>query len=118
MQSFYEDVVGLPLMERFPKAAFFRVGEGVGGHTQVFVLFDRGDATSARPAGTTLDHVAFTVLREHFEAERARVERLGLPVQTAEHRWVQWRSFYVKDPEDNEVEWVCYDPDVAPESNT
>ncbi len=118
MQSFYEDVVGLELMERFPKAAFFRTAAGIGGHTQVFVLFDRGDAS---PAGadsraTALDHVAFTVLLEDFEGEKTRIEQLGIPMETMEHGWVQWRSFYINDPEGNQVEWVCYDPGVRPES--
>lgn len=59
MQSFYEKTVGLELMKRFPKSAFFRVAQGVGGHTQVFVLFDRsGDPESngITAKATTLHH--------------------------------------------------------------
>ncbi len=115
MHSFYQDVVGLDLLKRFPNSAFFNVAEGVGGHTQVFVLFDRSnDPQSSRidENATTLDHVAFTVLLEDFEAEKERIDKLGIPLVTAEHEWVHWRSFYIKDPEGNEVEWVCYDQDV------
>ncbi len=114
MQSFYQEVVGLELMKRFPNSAFFRVAEGIGGHTQVFVLFKRGDTESrgADRRATTLDHVAFTVLLDDFESEKTRVEQLGVPVVTHEHDWVHWRSFYIKDPEGNEVEWVAFDPTV------
>lgn len=115
MQSFYERTVGLELMKRFPKSAFFRVAQGVGGHTQVFVLFDRsGDPESngITAKATTLHHVAFTVLLKDFEAEKNRLAALGVPMFTDEHEWVHWRSFYVNDPEGNLVEWVCYDPDA------
>ena len=38
MQRFYQDVIGLELMERSENAVFFRIAEGYGGHTQVLVL--------------------------------------------------------------------------------
>ena len=41
MQQFYEQVIGLPLMTRFPNSAFFKIADGYGGHTQVLALFDR-----------------------------------------------------------------------------
>lgn len=107
MHNFYENVVNLELLKRFPKSAFFRIAEGVGGHTQVFVLFER-----PLTGGTTLDHVAFSILLEDFESEKRRVEDLGIPIVTDEHDWVHWRSFYIDDPEGNKVEWVCFDPDV------
>jgi catechol 2,3-dioxygenase-like lactoylglutathione lyase family enzyme len=31
MQKFYEEVIGLLLMKRFPNAAFFKIAEGYGG---------------------------------------------------------------------------------------
>ena len=41
MQRFYQDVIGLPLLKRFEKAAFFKIADGYGGHAQVLALFDR-----------------------------------------------------------------------------
>ena len=41
MQAFYQDVIGLELMRRFPDAAFFKIADGYGGHTQILALFDR-----------------------------------------------------------------------------
>jgi catechol-2,3-dioxygenase len=33
-------------------------------------------------------------------------------VITATHEWVHWRSLYVEDPDGNQVELVCYDPEA------
>jgi catechol 2,3-dioxygenase len=116
MQRFYEQVIGLELLKRFENAAFFRLADGFGGHTQVLALFDR----SAEPgyaglnaATTTVDHIAFEIGRADYDAELRRLRDLGLAVETAEHAWVQWRSLYVTDPEGNTVELVCYDPAVG-----
>jgi catechol 2,3-dioxygenase len=115
MQKFYEEVIRLLLMKRFPNAAFFQIADGDGGHTQVLALFDRTGSpghqgTSA--ATSTIDHIAFEIPLADFAGEKERLEALGLPVETAEHAWVHWRSLYVTDPEGNQVELVCYDSSV------
>ncbi len=110
MRRFYEDVLGLEPMGVFEHAVFYRIAAGHGGHTQVFVLFARGVPVS--PQASTVDHVAFTIDRQDFDAEKSRLEGLGLKVELADHAWVHWRSLYVRDPEGNEVELVCYDPTV------
>lgn len=115
MQRFYEEVIGLPLLKRFPNAAFFKIAEGHGGHTQVLALFDRSQSPGHRQpdaATSTIDHLAFEVSLADFASERQRLEALGLPIATAEHAWVHWRSLYVLDPEGNQVELVCYDDSV------
>ncbi len=115
LQKFYEETIGLELMKRFPDAAFFRIAEGFGGHTQVLALFDRFAEEGYRGLSTeksTLDHLAFEIPLADFAAEKQRLEQLGLRVETAEHAWVHWRSLYVKDPEGNTVELVSYDENV------
>ncbi|HXY36279.1 MAG TPA: VOC family protein [Planctomycetaceae bacterium] len=115
MQTFYQSVIGLELLRRFERSAFFRLAEGFGGHTQILALFDRSsdpgfqglDATT-----TTVDHLAFEIDLADFDRERQRLAECGLAVRTAEHGWVHWRSLYVDDPEGNTVELVCYDPSV------
>jgi catechol 2,3-dioxygenase len=116
MQRSYREVVGLELMRRFDNAAFFRIADGHGGHTQVLALFDRSDQAGYRGLDrerTTVDHLAFEIDRDDYEAEKARLEGLGVRVMTAAHAWVRWRSPYVDDPEGDTVEWVCYDESVG-----
>ena len=110
MRRFYEDILSLEPLGVFEHAVFYRLAPGHGGHTQVFVLFDRGVPVSAQ--ASTVDHVAFTIDRQDFESERSRLEGLGLEIELADHAWVHWRSIYIHDPEGNEVELVCYDPAV------
>jgi catechol-2,3-dioxygenase len=115
MQAFYAEVVGLELMKRFEHAAFFRIAEGYGGHTQILALFNRTgdeDYTGLDPARTTVDHLAFTIDLADYESEKERLEAVGLDVRTAIHNWVQWRSLYVDDPEGNTIELVCFDPSI------
>lgn len=115
MQAFYEDVVGLELMRRFPGSAFFRIAEGVDGHTQILALFDRTadqDYHGIAAKHTTVDHIAFGIALEDYDPELERLRGLGLDVDTTTHAWVKWRSLYVNDPEGNRVELVCFDPSV------
>jgi catechol-2,3-dioxygenase len=115
MQKFYEEVIGLPLMNRDSDSAFFKIAEGYGGHTQVLALFDRSGSLGYRgtdAATSTIDHMAFEIRLADFAGELKRLRGMGLQVQTAEHAWMHWRSLYVADPEGNHVELVCYDASV------
>jgi catechol-2,3-dioxygenase len=64
MQQFYKQVIGLPLMTRFPNSAFFKIADGYGGHTQVLALFDRSESPGYRRTDaptSTIDHIAFEI---------------------------------------------------------
>ncbi|HEX5417690.1 MAG TPA: VOC family protein, partial [Chloroflexota bacterium] len=70
-QEFYERVVGLELMRRFPTSAFFRIAEGVAGHTQVLALFDRSALegySGLDRERTTVDHIAFGIELAEYSA--------------------------------------------------
>ena len=115
MQRFYEQVIGLPLMARFSNSAFFKIADGYEGHAQVLALFDRSEGagyggTNAKTS--TIDHIAFEIPLADFDGEKRRLEGLGYQVETTEHAWVRWRSLYLTDPEENQVELVCYDGSV------
>lgn len=115
MQKFYSETVGLELIKRFPQAAFFKIAEGYAGHVAILALFDRTERegyAGLDVARTTVDHFAFTIDLENYEAEKSRLEGLGLAVTTTTHAWVQWRSLYFHDPEGHVVEFVCYDPSI------
>lgn len=112
MQEFYENIVGLEVMRRFPDVVFFRIGDGYRGHTTIVALFERG--VEVGTDRTTLDHVAFTIDIRDYEAEKRRFEDAGVDVETKVFDWTGWRSLFLHDPEGNRVELVCRDPDLVP----
>jgi catechol-2,3-dioxygenase len=121
MQEFYEKAVGLELLERYENTmAFFRIAPDYEGHTPSLALFDQSGEADHRsrhydgldPDKSPLHHIAFTISVSDYEAEKERLQNLGLDVETGEHGWVHYRSLYITDPEGNVVEFVCYDPSV------
>lgn len=109
-RDFYRDTVGLEIFEEGQGYVFFRVGEAIEGHPQLVVLFDRG--VEVVPATTTLDHFAFIIDLSDYEAERSRLEELGVQVRTKIFPHFHWRSLIFTDPEGNIVEFVAYDPNM------
>ncbi len=109
-RDFYRDTVGLEIFEEGEGYAFFRVGEAVKGHPQFLVLFDRG--VEVVPATTTLDHFAFIIDLGEYEAERRRLQDLGVQVRIKSFPHFHWRSLFFIDPEGNTVEFVAYDPNM------
>lgn len=115
MQKFYEEVIGLRLMKRLSFASFFAIAPDYGGHTQVLVLFDRSSAPNYKGVSqeqTPLDHLAFTIDLADHEAEKQRLESLGIDVFAKEQIGFAWRSLFLSDPEGNTVELVCYDESI------
>src|SRR4051794_30571269 len=83
MQRFYERTVGLEMMRRTDNAAFFKIADGYGGHTQVLALFDRSSSPGYQglnAATSTVEHLAFEIALADYESEKARLESLGLTV--------------------------------------
>ena len=125
MEKFYGEVIGLEVYKRFLTAVFFRIADGYKGHPQALILFDRKEKSlgpqihQSTPNGvsqerSTFDHLAFDIDLEDYESELNRLEQLGLSVKTKTYDW-GWRSLYIKDPEGNTVEFVCFDDSVIKE---
>jgi len=119
MHKFYEEVVGLEMLRRDESFVFFKVAEGYGGHTQNLALFDVTNISLLNPRTpqisaeqTTLHHIALNVALEDFEAEKMRLDGLGLKVNATVHEWLHVRSLYFSDPEGNTLEFVAYDETV------
>lgn len=125
MAAFYGDVLGLERMEGSAAdgIVFFRIAEGVGGHTQILALFDK--AMSGRPglhptgsqapetgAQSSLHHIALTILYCEQDAAMAWYDSLGLAYRVEHFGWVGWRGVFTEDPEGNTVELVAYDPSL------
>jgi extradiol dioxygenase family protein len=110
VRTFYRDVVGLEEWRSGDGYVFFRIAEGVEGHPQALVLFDRG--VEVTQESTTLDHIAFVIALEDYDERRRRLEAAGLEVTPKTFGLFHWRSLFVEDPDGNRVEFVCYDPGV------
>ena len=108
MRAFYRDVVGLEEWREGDGFVFFKVAEGVEGHPQALVLFDRGRELSVE--ASTLDHFAFVIGLDEYDGRRRRLEELGLEPTAKEFPGFGWRALFVRDPDGNAVEFVCYDP--------
>ena len=99
---------------------FFRIAEGFSGHTTVLALFPRDWPSNAdghgwiahTPPSTTLHHFALTIPLAEYDAALAYFQNSGTPVATNTYPWIGWRSMYVRDPDDNVVELVCFDRSV------
>ena len=110
MVAFYGDVVGLEVWREYPDCVFFRIADGVEGHPQTLVLFDR--KVEVGRERSTIDHFAFVIGLEDYDERRRQLERLGVQVRPKEFPRFHWRSLFVADPEGNTVEFVCYDESV------
>jgi len=115
MAAFYEESVGRERMERSETTAFFDVAAGLGGRTQVPAPFDRRDRDEHGPESTrgTLDHLAFGIPLDAFDAERERLLGHGIEPEEETFEWVSWRSLFFYDPEGDHVELVAHHPAVG-----
>jgi catechol-2,3-dioxygenase len=119
VKRFYTEVIGLDVLREFDGIVFLRVAAGRAGHTQIIGLFRESlpDPFGAcrgpvEARGTSLHHFALAIDKSDYEKELRRLRSLGAEVTTFEHRWCQWRSIYVMDPEGNIVELVCFDDSI------
>ncbi|MEK6274538.1 MAG: VOC family protein [Actinomycetota bacterium] len=109
MLAFYRDVVGLEVWREYEDCVFFRIADGVEGHPQLLVLFDRNIVVG--PATSTIDHFAFVIGLEEYDEWRRQLERSGMQVRPSEPGF-QWRALFITDPEGNTAEFVCHDPSI------
>jgi catechol 2,3-dioxygenase-like lactoylglutathione lyase family enzyme len=119
MHKFYEEVVGLELLERGESFVFFKIAEGYAGHSQNLALFDASNrmflenkSLNLNSEQSTLHHIALNISLEDYESGKRRLEGLGLKVNATVHEWLHVRSMYFSDPEGNLLEFVCYDASV------
>lgn len=108
---FYEELLGLKVMSPpdLP-VKFLRCGEGSQAIPQMLVLVPHPDPSSSFPAAKTervLHHLAFNVDGSQYESLRQRFRDAGLELREGIHPVLQGvQTFYVDDPEGNEVEII------------
>jgi len=119
--DFYRDTVGLEVFAKLGTATFLKVSDDLEGHPQLLAIFDKAhefsapkdfNADLAMASSGTLHHFAFALEHEDFAAEQKRLEAAGIKLQIAKHGRFGWRSLYFYDPDGNNVEFVCFDPEL------
>jgi catechol 2,3-dioxygenase-like lactoylglutathione lyase family enzyme len=109
MVAWYRDFLGMeqvsPPERRSP--VFLKVGEGNAGIPQMVVIVQKPDDVKGRPSGYQLHHLALELPPEVFDAQQAAFEERGQVVRGGVHPVLAARTFYVDDPNGNEVEFIC-----------
>lgn len=115
MMAFYRDVIGLDVMAGTVDSpiVFFRIAEGVAGHTTVLALFRHdGDAPPLTGTRSSLHHIALSLPYAEQEAAIAWYDSIGQPYRIEHFGWVGWRGVFTQDPEGNTIELVAHHPDL------
>ncbi|MEQ8307304.1 MAG: VOC family protein [Hoeflea sp.] len=118
MVRFYRDVIGLEVLaERGTGLVFFRLGNGVEGHTAVLALFaaDRNpDLDGPRVESSTLHHFALSLSQADQAAACRFFDTQRIPYRIEEFAWIGWRGVFLSDPDGNTVELVSAGWQIAP----
>jgi catechol 2,3-dioxygenase-like lactoylglutathione lyase family enzyme len=114
--AFYHDLFGLmPMSPPELPNRFLRAGPGEGPVPEMIVLVPHPDPAGAFPrekAARPLHHLAFNVSADRYTDLEARCRKAGLEVRQGVHPVLKGvRTFYVDDPDGNEVECIAPDPD-------
>lgn len=119
VMNFYQNVIGLELIKQDGGYTFFKIAEGYGGHLQILALFDTSIPTAfgeVRPGidlnNSSLHHLALEIDKNDYHPILVKLREEGVELTTQIFEWVQWKSIFIKDPEMNVVEFVCYDPEI------
>ncbi len=88
---------------------------GRNGHPELLALIDyrrhanavnRFDGHDVRRS--TLNHLAFEIPPESYDAHWQRLTELGLSPTSTEFQSMQARAIFFRDPEDNVLELICH----------
>jgi catechol-2,3-dioxygenase len=110
---FYRDLLGLAIISPPTlQNVFLKVGDGQAGIPQMIVLVPKSDEIKAKPAGYQLNHMAFELPTEMFDAQREAFIAAGYKPRDGKHPVLASRTMYIDDPDGNEVEFICQAPAV------
>lgn len=106
--AFYRDLLGLKVISppTLPNV-FLKVSDGHAGIPQMIVLVPKSDEIMARPSGYQLNHLAFELPPEDFDAQQAVFIAAGYQPRDGKHPVFASRTMYIDDPDGNEVEFIC-----------
>lgn len=110
--AFYRDLFGLQMISKPDfRAKFLSAGIGPGGIPEMIVLFPHPEDADPFPApkpARVLHHLAFAVAPDRYDDLEQRCREAGFEVRQGVHPVLEnVRTFYVDDPEGNEVEVIA-----------
>jgi len=113
--GFYRDLFGLPVISPPElRNKFLRAGPGEGPVPEMIVLVPHPEPDGTFPREKpqrVLHHLAFNVGAAEYDDLERRCREAGLEVRGGVHPVLQGvRTFYVDDPDGNEVECIGWDP--------
>jgi catechol 2,3-dioxygenase-like lactoylglutathione lyase family enzyme len=138
VRDFYRETLGFELLSETchekgpepepggePTIAFLTIRPvdtplGRHGHPQLLALIDyqrhvfaRARVAGLDPSRSTLNHLAFEIPPESYEAHKRRLEALGLSPRPISFPAMSARALFFNDPEDNVLELICHDTTKA-----
>lgn len=107
--AFYRDLLGLEVISppTLPNV-FLKVSEGRAGIPQMLVLVPKSEEIMAKPSGYQLNHLAFELPQDAFDAQHATLLAAGFQPRDGKHPVFASRTMYIDDPDGNEVEFICH----------
>lgn len=119
MKNFYQQTIGLEVINVSENFTFFKIADGYGGHHQTLALFAKSNLNAFQEkfgdveiTNSTLHHFALEINRNDYEELLHYFKKNEIEYVTEVFEWVQWKSIFIKDPESNIVEFVCHDPEI------
>lgn len=112
---FYRDQLGLEVISppELPNK-FLKAGGGADGVPEMIVLIPHPDRAAEFPREKpkrVLHHLAFRIEPEAYDSLEQALSAAGIPVRSGIHPVLKGvRTFYVDDPDGNEVECIASDP--------
>ena len=138
MSKFYQDVLGFAFHSEYrttsegeggsedkPTIVFLTIIDpgtplSSGNHPQMLALIDPERHALARHQfedvarrRSTLNHLAFEIALDDYDAQKARLESLGLKPRTVTFPHMSAKALFFGDPEGNTLELICHDAGVA-----
>jgi catechol-2,3-dioxygenase len=119
MKKFYSLTIGLELINESENYTFFKIADGYRGHHQVLALFAKSNLNAfnekfedIKCVSSTLHHFALEIDKKDYENILHTFDENNVEYVTEVFEWIRWKSIFIKDPESNIVEFVCYDPEI------
>jgi catechol-2,3-dioxygenase len=76
----------------------------------MIVLVPKTDAIKAKPSGYQLNHMAFELPTDQFDAQYETLVAAGYKPRDGKHPVLASRTMYIDDPDGNELEFICQAP--------